>query len=333
MDKVRWGVLSTARIGTALVIPGMQQGRHCEVTAIASRQLDRAQAAAQRLGIPKAYGAYEDVLADPDVDAVYIPLPNDQHVPWSIKTLEAGKHVLCEKPIALSASEAMTLLDASARYPHLKAMEAFMYRSHPLWQRAAQLVAGGAIGEVRSVQSFCSYFNVDPSNIRNSAPQGGGGVMDIGCYAISMARLMFGDEPRRVCGMLEYDPRFGTDRLASGMLEFERGTATFTCSTQLYPYQRVNVFGTTGRLDVEIPINAPSDRPTRMWHAHDATVDEIDFDVCNQFTRQGDAFSRAVLDNTPVPTPLQDAVANMRVIDAVVLSSRERRWVNVDVRD
>jgi predicted dehydrogenase len=329
MDKVRWGILSTARIGTARVIPGMQQGRLCEVMAIASRQLDRAQAEAGRLGIPKAYGAYEDLLADPDIDAVYIPLPNDQHVPWSIKALHAGKHVLCEKPIALSADEARTLLDVSARYPKLKAMEAFMYRSHPLWQRAKELVASGAIGEVRSVQSFCSYFNVDPANIRNVSARGGGGVMDIGCYAISMARLMFGAEPLRASGMLEYDPRFGTDRLASGMLEFEGGTATFTVSTQLYPYQRVNVFGTAGRLEVEIPINAPSDRPTRIWHAHDSTVDEIVFDVCNQFTTQGDAFSRAILEGTPVPTPLDDAVANMRVIDAVVLSARERRWVDI----
>jgi predicted dehydrogenase len=183
---------------------------------------------------------------------------------------------------------------------------------------------------VRTVHSFCSYSNFDPDNIRNQVEHGGGGLMDIGCYSISMSRLIFGDEPRRVCGMVEHDPRFGTDRLVSAMLDFGRGTATFTCSTQLSPYQRVHILGTTGRLEIEIPINAPSDRPTRMWYAHDSTVDELVFDACNQFTLQGDAFSRAILDNTPVPTPLDDAVANMRVIDAVVRSGRETRWVDVE---
>src|SRR5882672_10496201 len=185
MSKIRWGVLGAASIGINYVIPAMQQGTYSEVTAIASRAQERADSVAQKFGIGKAYGSYDALLADPDVDAVYIPLPNDQHVPWSIKALEAGKHVLCEKPIALNADEAQTLLDAAAHYPQLKVMEAFMYRFHPQWQRAKALVAGGAIGELRTIQSFFSYSNVDPTNIRNRVENGGGGLMDIGCYNIS----------------------------------------------------------------------------------------------------------------------------------------------------
>jgi predicted dehydrogenase len=325
--KVRWGVLSTARIGTEKVIPAMQSGRYCDIVAIASRDLDRARAAADRLGIPKAYGSYEELLADPEIDAIYNPLPNHLHVPWSIRALEAGKHVLCEKPIALTAAEAQKLLDAARERPQLKVMEAFMYRHHPQWQRARQLVADGKIGELRTIQSFFSYHNPDPANIRNIAEFGGGGLMDIGCYTISLSRFIFGAEPRRVCGIMEYDPRFKTDRLTSGVLDFGRGTSTFTCATQLTPYQRVNIFGTEGRVEIEIPFNAPADRPCRMWHQHGSEIHEIVLDVCDQYTIQGDLFSQAVLDDTPVPTPLEDAVANMRVIEALVQSARSGTWV------
>ncbi|MGI9149399.1 MAG: Gfo/Idh/MocA family protein [Chloroflexota bacterium] len=329
MPKIRWGVLSTARIGTNQVIPAMQQGTFTQVTAIASRDKQRADTVAKKLGIASAYGSYAELLADPEVDAVYIPLPNEQHVPWSIKALEAGKHVLCEKPIALTADEAQTLVDAAARFPHLKVMEAFMYRFHPQWQRTKELVASGAIGDLRTIQSFFSYSNLDPDNIRNRADHGGGGLMDIGCYNISLSRFIFGREPERVCSTVEYDPQFKTDRLVSSLLDFGSGTATFTCATQLCPYQRVNIFGTTGRIEVEIPVNAPPKRPCRIWHAHDSTVDELVLEACNQHTLQGDRFSQAIIDNTPVPTPLEDAVANMRVIDAVFRSGRDGGWVEV----
>jgi len=327
MSKVRWGVLSTANIGVAKVLPAMQRGEYCEVTAIASRSLEKAQAAAARLGIPKAYGSYEELLADPDVDAIYNPMPNHLHVAWSIKALQAGKHVLCEKPIALSAAEAQELADAARQYPKLKLMEAFMYRHHPQWRRAKQIVDDGGIGELRTIHSFFSYYNDDPGNIRNQADIGGGGLMDIGCYNISLSRFIFGAEPRRICGIVEFDPHLNTDRLASGILDFGRGTATFTCSTQLTPYQRVNIYGTSGRVEIEIPFNAPPDRPTKMWHQHDGTVDEIVFDICDQYTLQGDLFSQAILNDTPVPTPIEDAVANMRVIDAVFESAKSGAWV------
>ena len=327
MRKVQWGVLSTARIGTEKVIPAMQLGDYCQVTAIASRQLGKAQAAARQLGIPKAFGSYEELLADPDIDAVYIPLPNHLHVPWSIKALNAGKHVLCEKPIGLNAAEAEALLDAAQKHPQLKVMEAFMYRHHPQWQQARQLVVEGRIGALRTIQSFFSYYNVDPDNIRNKADIGGGGLMDIGCYCVSLSRFIFGAEPQRVLGIMEYDPQFRIDRLTSGILDFGEGTSTFTCATQLVPYQRVNIFGTEGRVEIEIPFNAPSDWPCKMWHQYGTEIEEIALESCDQYTIQGDLFSQAVLNDTEVPTPLEDAVANMRVIEALIRSAKRGKWV------
>jgi predicted dehydrogenase len=327
MSKIRFGVLSTAHIGTSIVIPAMQQGAYCEVTAIASRDLARAQSEAQQPGIPRAYGSYEELLADPQIDAIYNPLPNHLHVPWSIKALEAGKHVLCEKPIAPTLAEAQKLVDAAKQHPTLKIMEAFMYRFHPQWQLARQLVRDGKIGALRTVQSFFSYYNDDPRNIRNIAEVGGGGMLDIGCYNISVARFIFGAEPQRVSGLIEYDPQLKTDRIASGILDFGQGTSTFTCSTQLTPYQRVNIFGTEGRIEIEIPFNAPANRPCKIWHQHGDEIEEILLDTCNQYTLQGDMFAQAILRNTAVPTPIEDAVANMQVIDAVIRSSKSGGWV------
>jgi predicted dehydrogenase len=325
--RVRWGVLSTANIGTGKVLPAMKQAEYCELLAIASRDLAKAEAAARTLGISRAYSSYEELLADPEVQAVYVPLPNHLHVPWSIRALEAGKHVLCEKPIGLTSEEGQKLLDASEQHPGLKIMEAFMYRHHPQWRKAKELVEGGQIGDLRTIQTFFSYHNVDPHNIRNMADIGGGGLMDIGCYCISLSRWIFDAEPERVLGIVEYDPTFKTDRLASGILDFGRGTSTWTCSTQLSPFQRVNIFGTEGRVEIEIPFNAPPDRPCRMWHQRGDEVKEIVFDVVDQYTIQGDLFSLAILNDTQVPTPLEDAVANMKVIEAVVRSGETGTWI------
>jgi predicted dehydrogenase len=329
MKKIRWGILSTANIGVQKVIPAMQQGTYCEMVAIASRDLGKAQTAARRLNIPKAYGSYEELLADSEVDAVYNPMPNHLHVPWSIQAVETGKHVLCEKPIALSAEEAQELLQTAQKHPHLKIMEAFMYRHHPQWQKAKQLVDNGQIGELKTIQSFFSYHNVDPENVRNIAAIGGGGLMDIGCYCISLSRFIFGCEPERIISEMEYDPQFKTDRITTGIIEFNEGISTFTCSTQLTPYQRVNIFGTEGRIEIEIPFNAPTDKPTRIWHQYGDKFEEITFDRCDQYTIQGDIFSKAILNNTDVPTPLEDAVDNMRVIDVLIKSSKSNTWCNI----
>ena len=326
MKKLRWGVLSTAKIGVKKVIPAMQAGEYCEITAIASRSLDHAQSVASQLGIARAFGSYEELLADPDIDAVYIPLPNHLHVPWSIKALEAGKHVLCEKPIGLTVTEAEELLDTARRFPDLKIMEGFMYRFHPQWQMAKQLVSEGRIGSLQTIDSFFSYYNDDPGNIRNKSDLGGGALMDIGCYSLSLARYIFDAEPLRVMGNMELDPEFGTDRLTSGILEFTQGTSTFSCSTQLASYQRVNIMGTKGRIEIEIPFNAPPDKPCRIWHQHDGETEEIQFDLCDQYTIQGDLLSQAILNGNEVPTPLEDAVANMRVLDAVIRSAESGTW-------
>ena len=326
MKKLNWGILSTAKIGIEKVIPAMQQGKLSEIVAIASRTHESAREAAKNLKIPKAFGSYQDLLDDTSIDAVYIPLPNHMHVPWTIKALAANKHVLCEKPIALTATEAKELLKETEKFPHLKVMEAFMYRHHPQWIQALELINGGGIGMVKTVHSFFSYYNDDPENIRNMVDIGGGGLMDIGCYCISLARLIFDEEPQRVFGKIEYDPGFETDRICSGILDFGQGTSTFTCSTQLVPYQRVNVFGTKGRIEIEIPFNSPPDKPCKILFQNNEKIEEIEIKICDQYTIQGDLFSLSVLKNEKVPTPIEDAVENMKVLEAVIQSAEKEEW-------
>jgi predicted dehydrogenase len=330
MKKVRWGVLGVARIATEKVIPAMQKGRWSVVTAIASRDRAKAEAAALRLGIPKAYGSYEELLSDPDIDAIYNPLPNHLHVPWTTNAAERGKHVLCEKPIALSAAEARQLLDVRDR-TRVKIQEAFMVRTHPQWVRAWELVRGGHIGELRAMLGAFSYFNQDPANIRNIPEFGGGGVMDIGCYLINTSRFIFDREPSRVAGLIERDPSMKVDRLASMLLDFDGGHSAGTCSTQMVPYQRIHIFGTRGRIEVEIPFNAPPDRPCRLFVDSGAdlfggSVQTIELSICDQYTIQADLFSKAILDRTDVPSPLEDAVRNMACIEAVFRSAETGRW-------
>lgn len=316
MNPIRWGVLGVANIAVKKVIPAMQRGEYSEITAIASRDLEKAQRAACDLNIAKAYGSYEALLDDPEIDAVYNPLPNHLHVPWSIRAAEAGKHVLCEKPIALSAPQARELLAARDRC-QVKIGEAFMARTHPQWLRAKELAQNGSIGELRVVTGFFSYMNRNAANVRNRVDWGGGALMDIGCYPVTLSRMLFNSEPLRVFGSIERDPDFQIDRLTSAILEFPQGHCAFTCSTQLVPYQTMQIFGTSGRITVEIPFNAPPDRPTRIF-----VNDRVEeFPVCDQYTIQGDLFSRAILDDGPVPVTLEDAVKNMEVIDAIFRSA------------
>lgn len=329
MKKIHWGILSTAKIGLQKVIPAMQRGEYCEITAIASREAKKAINVARELKIPKYYDSYESLLADPEIEAVYIPLPNHLHVQWSIRALEAGKHVLCEKPIGINAAEATRLQTASLEFPQLKIMEAFMYRHHPQWVRTLELVRGGGIGGIRTIEAFFSYMNRDAANIRNRQEMGGGGLMDIGCYCISLSRFLFGRQPEKVSAVIDFDAQFKTDRLASGLLDFGTGTATFSCATQLAPFQRVNIFGTRGRVEIEIPFNAPPDRPCRIWYDHNGVLEEIVFEICDQYTIQGDLFSLAVMEDQPVPTPLTDAVENMQVIDALFESAEKDGFVRL----
>jgi predicted dehydrogenase len=329
-NKLRWGVLSTADIALKKVIPAMQQGQYTSIAAIASRDLARAQDAAAALNIPKAYGSYEELLADPNIDAIYIPLPNHLHVPWTIKAAEAGKHVLCEKPLSLTAAEAESLLAVRAR-TGVKIGEAFMVNCHPQWLRLRELLDEGRIGLVRSIAGFFSYFNIDPSNIRNQPESGGGALMDIGCYLIHASRYAFAQQPARVVALIDRDPRMRTDRLTSTILDFPGGQSIFTCSTQLVPYQRIHFLGTRGRIEIEIPFNAPPARPTRLFidtsgdlSGSGMTTEE--FPVCDQYTLQGDAFSKAVMEDTDVSVPIEDAIMNMAVIEAIFKSSNSGQW-------
>lgn len=326
MKKVKWGVLSTAKIGTEKVIPAMMKCMNAEVIAISSRHAEKALMAAEKLGIKKAYGSYEALLEDPEVEAIYNPLPNHLHVPWTIKALKAGKHVLCEKPVALSADEATLLLDTAAKYPHLKLMEAFMYRHTPQWKFSKQKITDGSIGQLRNIHSLFSYFNADPNNIRNQNDIGGGGLMDIGCYCISLSRWLFGQEPARVSAVMEPDPVMKTDRLASGILAFSTGTSLFTCSTQLMPFQRATILGTEGAIEIEIPFNAPPDKPTRLWMYTKKGREEVVFEAVDQYTLQGESFSRSIIEDTPVYTPIDDAICNMKVLDAFRASAANNQW-------
>ena len=332
-NKVRWGVLGVAGIAVRKVIPAMQRSGITEVTAIASRDLAKAQAAAAPLGIPKAYGSYEALLADPEIDAIYNPLPNHLHVPWSIRAAEAGKHVLCEKPIGLSVAEARELMAARDR-TGVQIGEAFMVHCHPQWLRARQIIESGEIGELRTMLGAFSYFNRDPKNIRNDPTIGGGGLMDIGCYPITMSRFLFGEEPRRAAGVMELDPEMATDRLTSAILHFPSGQSVFTCSTQAVPYQTFQILGTRGRIEMEIPFNAPPDRVTRLFVDTGADLFGAgkrteEFPICDQYTIQGDLFSLALRGDGAVPTPLEDSVANMQAIEAVARSARSGRWETV----
>ncbi len=331
--KLRWGVLGAAKIAVEKVIPAMQGGTYSEVVAIASRDEGKARATADRLGIPRAHGSYEALLADPDVEAIYNPLPNHLHLPWTKAAAEAGKHVLCEKPIGLTAAEARELVAIRDR-TGVTIQEAFMVWTHPQWQHVVDLCSSGAIGTVRGYSGVFSYYSDDQTNIRSVAEWGGGGLMDIGCYLIMTSRMVFGAEPRRVLGVLDRDPESGVDILTSMILDYPSGQAVGLCSTRVVPYQRVQILGTTRRLEVEIPFNAPNDSPCRVWSddgqdLSGGNIETTTLDTCDQYRIQGDLLSKAILDKTPQPYPLEMSVRNMEIIDAVVRSATSGHWETV----
>jgi len=329
MAAVKWGVISTADIGMKKVLPGMLKSKEIELVAISSRNLKTAQAAAKQLGIPKAYGSYEEMLADPEIEAVYNPLPNHLHVPLTLLAAKYGKHVLCEKPIAITAKEAMKLKKAPKK---VMIAEAFMVRHALQWIDVKKRVKAGEIGEVRAIQVMFSYFNNDPKNVRNMASIGGGGLLDIGCYPITVSRFIFDGEPTRVTATVDRDPKFKTDRVMGGLADFGKGRhLSFTISTQLAPYQRVNIMGTKGRIEVEIPFNAPPDKPNRVfvqgsemnvgtWH---------EYPVSDQYMLQAEAFGQAIRSKKKPAWGVDDAIKNMKIIDAFFKSEKSKKWEKV----
>lgn len=331
MRSIRWGVLSTANIGTEQVIPAIQAADRCEVVAIASRNADTAKEVAARLGIDRAYGSYGQLLHDAEIEAVYIPLPNHMHAEWSIAAARSGKHVLCEKPIALSAAEAETMITAAAE-SDVVLREAFMYRFHPSWQMTQRLLSEGLIGELTAIDSWFSYYNDDPSNIRNILEYGGGALMDIGCYSIHLSRMLMGSEPTGIKASVQRDPESGVDTTTAGILEFGSKVATFTCSTRVEPNQRVDIYGSKGRISIEIPFNIPPDRTTRIMVTAggnpptEPATKTIEFDPVNQYTLQAEAFASAVLDGESVPDSGLNVADNIRVIDRLFAAAGPSGW-------
>jgi predicted dehydrogenase len=329
--KLRFGIMGTAKIAREKVVPPMRRSARCEVVAIASRDAALARETAGRLGIATAHGSYEALLADPAVEAVYIPLPNHLHVPWATRAAEAGKHVLCEKPVGLDAREAEALLAVRDR-TGVRIQEAFMVRTHPQWLRARDLVRGGRIGALKAITGHFSYHLTDPANVRNVREWGGGGLLDIGCYPITTSRFVTGAEPRRVAALVDRDPSSGIDRLGSVLLDYDGVQCAFTYGTQTVPRQTMQFVGTEARLEVEVPFNAPDDRPCRLflYDAGDklglAVAETVEIPACDQYGVMADAFAACALDGTEQPVPLEDSVANMRVIDAVFRAAERGTW-------
>ena len=330
--KIKWGVLGASKLAVEKVIPAMADHESFEVNAIASRDLEKAKAVAERLFVPRYFGSYEELIQDPDIDIVYIPLPNDLHVEYILRCIEAGKHVLCEKPLALKATDIDRLIQALDKH-QVKVGEAFMVKTHPQWIKAKELVQSGSLGKVSLVHGFFSYYNVKPENIRNKPEHGGGAIWDIGCYPVFTSRMVLGEEPTRLVASMEFDSTFGTDKLASVIMEFPSARVVFSVSTQLVPYQRMQFFGDQKELEIRIPFNAPPDRPCEIRIASGdifrENFENIHFDTCNQYRIQAEAFTKAVVEDSEVPVTLEDAKANAKVLEAIFLSAREKRWVDV----
>lgn len=328
MHNFKIGVLGVADHFIKRVLLPLKQSEIIDVYAIASRSAEKAKKAGEQWDIPVTYGSYEELLKDGEVDAVYIPLPNHVHVEWIKKCADAGKHIICEKPLTLNALEAKEAADyVKVKGVHI--MEAFMYRFHPKWKRVKELVSHGEIGEVQAIHTLFSYNNQDPKNIRNIKEYGGGTLMDIGCYAISTARYIMGDEPKRVVGLNTYDENFGTDILSSGMMDFGTARCMFTCGTQIYAQQEVKILGTGGAITVTIPFNDCPDIPGKIIVATDVAVRTVEFDPVEQYRLEFEEFARSVHQNKLVPTPIEDAVSNMKVIDALFQSADEGKWIEI----
>lgn len=333
--KLNWGVLGAAKIALEKVIPAMAHSKEYSLAAIASRTLEKAQTAAKRLDISKAYGSYEELIADPDIHIVYNPLPNHLHVEYTLKCIEAGKHVLCEKPIALTSKDVERLIAARDK-AGVKVGEAFMIRMHPQWLKARELVQQGMLGPIKLVQGCFSYFNNNPNNIRNIVEYGGGAIWDVGCYPVNTSRFVLGEEPLRVVALIDKDPDFGTDTLATVIMQFPSCHVQFSVSTQMVPYQRMHFMGEKKELEIQIPFNAPKDRecvirinPGDMFLEQ---LSELNFPLTDQYRIQADAFTAAVRGDAEVPVPLEDSLANTRVLEAIFKSSETGGWVEVGSR-
>ncbi|HSJ68949.1 MAG TPA: Gfo/Idh/MocA family oxidoreductase [Anditalea sp.] len=330
--KLNFGILSTAKIAMEKVIPAMVSSENFQVHGIASRDITKANAAAKQFNIQKTYGSYEEMISDPDIHVIYNPLPNHLHVEYTLKCIEAGKHVLCEKPIALNSADINTLIQARDKYK-VKVGEAFMVKTHPQWIKAKNIVQEGKLGHVKLIQGCFSYFNNDPNNIRNVASFGGGAMWDIGCYPVMTSRFVLNEEPQKVLALMEYDKEFGTDILSSVVMQFPTTQAVFTVGTQMVPYQRMHFMGSEKRLEIVIPFNSPNDRPTKITldegGIYQNNLETIEIDTCDQYALQAEDFIRSIIDDSKEPVSLEEALANTRVLEAIFISAKEERWVRL----
>ncbi|SFI73004.1 Predicted dehydrogenase [Phyllobacterium sp. CL33Tsu] len=326
----RWGVLSTAKIGVTAVIPAICDAENGVLTGIASRDLARARAVADRFGAPHAFGSYEDMLASSEIDGVYIPLPTAQHVEWSLKAAEAGKHVLCEKPISLNAGEIDALLSARDKNAVLIS-EAFMVTYHPQWLKVRELVADGAIGTLRQVQAAFTYFNKDANNMRNQVSLGGGALPDIGVYPTVATRFVTGKEPLRVAASVERDPEFGTDRFASVRADFDGFELTFYVATQLAARQSIVFHGDKGFIEVLAPFNTGKYDHAKitLHNANHSSATEFNFSDVNHYRLEVEAFARAAKGGKAQIFTLEDSVRNQKLIDAIYRADKSGAWETV----
>ncbi|MDK9696333.1 MAG: Gfo/Idh/MocA family oxidoreductase [Siculibacillus sp.] len=323
----RWGILSTAKIARELVIPAILDSSNGVVAAIASRDEARAAELARRFGVPRTFGSYEAMLADDAIDGVYVPLPTAQHVEWTLRAVEAGKHVLCEKPIALSAPEIDALIAARDRVG-VTVSEAFMVTYSPVWAKVRELLASGAIGRLRQVQGAFTYYNRDPANMRNRPELGGGGLPDIGVYPTVTTRFATGREPVRVQASLERDPDFGTDCWASVRADFGDFELSFYVATQLAARQVMVFHGDEGVIEVKSPFNA------NRWGAEEIELSNrghgestiFRFPDNRQYRREVEAFVTAATGGTAEVVTLENSKANQAMIDAVYRAAEHDRW-------
>lgn len=330
---LNWGILSTANFALTRIIPDMKHCKFANITAIASRNVEKAKSAAEAMDIPKFYGSYEELLADPDIDVIYNPLPNHMHVPWTIKAAEAGKHVLCEKPLAITADEAQSLIEVRDR-TGVYIQEAFMVGTNPQWIEARNRIRNGRIGKTRSILGHFTYMNKDSSNYRNTPGVGGGGLYDIGCYLIFASRFFFDEEPTRAIGVFEWDASFGVDVLVSFMLDFPSGQAIHTCGTQSAHRQKLHIEGSDARIEIMVPFNPPNNASSGFIIDDGSNffldnAEKVMFEPFNQYVIQGDSFSEAILNRTPQPISLESTVNNMKVIDAIFRSEKSQKWEKV----
>jgi predicted dehydrogenase len=332
MEKIKFGVLSTAQIGINHVIPAIIKSKNCELAAIASRRIQKAEKAGRQFDINTFYSNYDELLKDKNIDAVYIPLPNHLHTDWSLKALKAGKHVLCEKPFSLNSKDGQKVINFLKKPSKLVFMEAFMYGFHKQWSKARELLCDGKIGDIIDVKSTFTYFNNDPDNIRNKYLEGGGGLLDVGCYCINVTRMIYNEEPEMVFGKIKYDSGFGVDVYVKGMMKFNHGLASFSAGTKASPHEEVRIIGTKGMLTINHPFyGVPTMESNTTIHLCPNYGEKISFEIEgeNQYMKMVDHFAESILNETPPKITLQNSINNMKVIDAIFASDKSGKWERV----